>query len=133
MLRNHLEGDVHLVRFAPGRIELRTEPRAPGDLALRVSKLLGEWTGTPWMVTLSSEPGEETLRARREAAEAERRGAALGHPLVQAALETFPGATVEAVHVHAPAPPPVPAAADDAGLDGPADDDEQAGDGELFP
>jgi len=133
MLRNHLETDVHLVRFAPGRIEFRTEPRAPGDLALRVSRLLGEWTGTPWMVTLSTEPGEATLRAQREAAEAERRGAALGHPLVQAALEAFPGATVEAVHVHAAPPPVAPIADDDTGPDGPPDDDDQAVDGEFLP
>ena len=73
--------------------------------------------------------GEPTLRARRDAAEAERRGAALGHPLVQAALEAFPGATVEAVHVQAAPLPVAPAADDESGPDGPADDDDQAVDG----
>ena len=47
--------------------------------------------------------GAPTLRSRADAAEAERRGAAISHPLVQAALDAFPGATVEAVHGDAPA------------------------------
>jgi DNA polymerase-3 subunit gamma/tau len=132
MLRNHLECDVHLVRFQPGRIEFRTEERAPSDLAPRMSKLLGEWTGTPWLVTLSTQAGEPTLRAQRDAAEAERRGAALGHPLVRAALEAFPGATVEAVHVQAAPPPAAPLADDESGPDGPADDDDQAPDGAFL-
>ena len=93
---------VHLVRFEPGHIALRTEPEAPSDLATRVSKFLSEWTGDQWLVSLSEEAGEPTIREQLDTKEAARRGRATAHPLVQAALEAFPGATVEAVTERVP-------------------------------
>ncbi len=104
LLHAALVAQVHLVRFEPGHIEVRAEPTAPADLAPRVSRLLSEWTGAQWLVSLSSEPGAQTLREVREAREAERVGQAIGHPLVQAALSAFPGATVEAVLEREPLP-----------------------------
>jgi DNA polymerase-3 subunit gamma/tau len=88
---------VHLVRFKSGHIALRTEPEAPSDLATRVSKFLSEWTGDQWLVSLSEEAGDPTISEQLDAKEAARRGRATAHPLVQAALEAFPGATIEAV------------------------------------
>ena len=88
---------VHLVRFDHGHIAIRAEPEAPPNLATQVSKLLSEWTEDQWLVSLSDEQGEPTIHELNTAAEAERRNKATNHPLVQAALETFPGATVEAV------------------------------------
>ena len=102
LLCAHLMGDVHLVRFAPGHIEFRAGDNAPADLANQVSLKLGQWTGAKWLVSVSNQDGAPTLRAQADAAQAERRGAAIGHPLVQAALDTFPGATIAAVHEHAP-------------------------------
>jgi DNA polymerase-3 subunit gamma/tau len=112
ILHTNLVNDIHLVRFEPGRIEFRPGPDAPADLAPRMSRLLGSWTGTPWMVTVSGEAGAPTIRTQREAAAQERQGAAVDHPLVQAALAAFPGATVAAVHERATPPPgePDPAA-----------------------
>ncbi|HEX7968965.1 MAG TPA: DNA polymerase III subunit gamma/tau, partial [Stellaceae bacterium] len=46
VLRSHLHAHVHLVHFEPGRIEFRPAVGAPRDLANRLGKLLGEWTGT---------------------------------------------------------------------------------------
>jgi len=88
---------VHLVRFEQGHIAIRAEPEAPPNLATRVSKLLSEWTDDQWLVSLSDEQGEPTIHELNTVAEAARRDKATNHPLVQAALETFPGATVEAV------------------------------------
>ncbi|MDA0653507.1 MAG: DNA polymerase III subunit gamma/tau, partial [Proteobacteria bacterium] len=93
-----LSGQVHLVRFEPGHIAIRAKEAAPPDLATRVSRLLSDWTGTQWLVSLSAEAGAQTLREQREAHEANRLGLAISHPMVQAALSAFPGATVEAVH-----------------------------------
>jgi len=101
LLRTHLVNDVHLVRFEVGAIEFRPAQHAPPHLANRVSEKLREWTGMPWFVSVSSEPGEPTLGQQRERAAADRRSAALSHPLVQAALETFPGAEVAAVRERA--------------------------------
>ena len=92
-----LSGSVHLVHFEPGRIEFRPQANTPGDLAQRVGRLLSEWTGRRWMVTASNQPGQPTLREQGVAAEQQRREDAAAHPLVQAVLAAFPGATIEAV------------------------------------
>jgi len=97
LLAAHLAGDVHLVHYEPGRLEFRARPEAPADLATRLSRLLAGWTGRPWMVSLSHEPGAATLREQALEREIERRRDAAALPLVQAILATFPGATVEAV------------------------------------
>ena len=98
MLHAHLLHSVHLVRFAPPVIELRPDAAAPRDLAPRLAALLLEATGTRWTIALSTSAGEPTLSEQGNAADLERRGAAAGHPLVQAILAAFPGARIEAVH-----------------------------------
>jgi DNA polymerase-3 subunit gamma/tau len=92
-----LSGAVHLVRYEPGQIEFRPESTAPADLAPRLSRLLGEWTGRPWLVSLSREAGAPTLREQHLERELKRKQDAANHPLVQAVLAAFPGATIEAV------------------------------------
>jgi DNA polymerase-3 subunit gamma/tau len=96
VLANHLAGDVHLVHFEPGRIELRPGAAAPRDLAGGLGRLLEEWTGRRWVVSVSDAPGAATLRSQHQEAEAGRRAAALQAPLVQAALQRFPGAKLVA-------------------------------------
>ena len=108
VLHTHLVNDVHLVRFEPSRIEFRATPQAPAKLANRVSDLLRQWTGTPWFVTLSTEPGEPTLRAQAEHKAAAERAAVLDHPLVRAVLATFPGAEITQVQLRAQAQPQTP-------------------------
>jgi DNA polymerase III subunit gamma/tau len=97
ILHAHLFGNVHLVHFEPGRIELRPNDQAPVNLASRIGTLLGEWTGRRWVVAIASEPGQPTLAEQQSAAEDDRRRKAAGHPLVKAVLAGFPGATIEAV------------------------------------
>ncbi|CAA7624362.1 DNA polymerase III subunit gamma/tau [Magnetospirillum sp. UT-4] len=93
-----LKTQVHLVRFEPGRIEFRPGASAQSDLAPTVARLLGEWTGRRWTVTVNSvEPAEPTLAEQEALAETRRREDAASHPLVQAVLAAFPGATVEVV------------------------------------
>ncbi len=97
VLRSHLAGNLHLVHFEPGRIEFRPAAGAPRDLANRLGQLLGEWTGARWLIAISEAEGEPTLRQRQEQRETELRNGVAAHPLVQAVLETFPGATITAV------------------------------------
>ncbi len=97
VLRSHLAANLHLVHFEPGRIEFRPAAGAPRDLANRLGQLLGEWTGTRWLIAISEAEGEPTLRQRQEQRETELRNGVAAHPLVQAVLETFPGATITAV------------------------------------
>ncbi len=121
LLRSHLFANVHLVRFEPGRIELRPTEGAPRDLANRLGKLLGDWTGERWVVSVSQNEGEPTLREQAAARDETMRHEAAAHPLVRAVLDTFPGARIEAVRDigrEAPAPADPELAGDDAGDEG---------------
>ena len=97
ILQAHLRNNAHLVRFEPGRIEFRPDEHAPRNLANRLGALLSEWTGRRWVVAISGEPGEPTLTEQAAAADRRERAAIAAHPLVQAAMATFPGATIEAI------------------------------------
>ncbi len=96
ILANHLMNDVHLVRFEPGRIEMRVTEAAPPNLAPRFGAVLEKTCGNRWVITISQEAGEASLREQQNAAEAERRAAVMQHPLVQALVETFPDAKLVA-------------------------------------
>jgi len=96
-LVHHLMHHVHEVRCEPGLIEFRPEPKAPPDLAPRLSELLGQWTGRRWIATVSSAAGKPTLNEQKAAKGDELRGEAENNPLVQAILKTFPGARLDAV------------------------------------
>ena len=97
LLAAHLSADVHLVHYEPGRLEFRSEAAAPGNLATRLSRLLSDWTGRAWMVSLSHEIGASTLREQGLERELRRREDAASLPLVQAILSAFPGAVIESV------------------------------------
>ncbi|MBI1365833.1 MAG: DNA polymerase III subunit gamma/tau [Alphaproteobacteria bacterium] len=107
-LRVELESYAHLISFAPGRIEMRLNERAPADLAGRLTQRLKEWTGEQWIVTLAAEGGAPTMRDARTAE-------VMAHPLVQKALEIFPGAEVTAIREPAETP----------GVEEPEADDEE--------
>ena len=97
ILKTDLEGQVHLVSFQPGAIEIRLGEGADGDLSSRLSKFLAEQTGARWMVTLAREGGAETVAQQSEAAARDRLGAVERHPMVRAIMATFPGAEIESV------------------------------------
>ena len=97
LIRSHLWSHLHLVHFEPGRIEFRPAADAPRDLANRLGQLLGEWTGIRWLIAVSEAEGEPSLRDQAERRDLALRDEVAQHPLVQAVLETFPGATIAAV------------------------------------
>jgi DNA polymerase-3 subunit gamma/tau len=106
LLHARLTHMVHLVRFAPPVLELRLEPDAPRELVSQLASLLQRSTGERWTIALSHEEGEPTLAEQEQAADAARRRAAAQHPLVQAILQAFPGARIDAVHQDAEADAP---------------------------
>ncbi len=97
-LHGHLRHSVHLVRFAAPVIELRPQPQAPRDLTQRLAAILTEATGTRWTIAVSRSQGEPTLSEQSDAVLAQSRSEASAHPLVQAILSAFPGATVGRLH-----------------------------------
>jgi DNA polymerase-3 subunit gamma/tau len=98
VLHGKLLHSVHLVRFAPPVIELRTEADAPRDLAPKLAALLSEATGTRWTIALSTAPGEATLAEQGNAADVVRREEAADHPMIRAIMAAFPGARIDSVH-----------------------------------
>ncbi len=120
-----LERDVRLVRFEDGMLEFALEDGASRTLAADLSRILQQWTGRRWMVAVSSEAGQPTLREQARAREAARASDAENHPAVRAALERFPGARIVNIVERVPeeqaeaeaaaeAPlPPAPEAGDD--------------------
>jgi len=92
-----LERDVRLVHCEDGRLEIALEPGASKTLLNELSRKLQLWTGRQWMVVISRETGNPTLRAQAEAREAELKSGVRADPLVQAVLERFPGAEIVAV------------------------------------
>ena len=89
-----LMNNVRLVSFAPGEIEFSTDGRPPADLAPTVARRLTEWTGRPWVVRLASDGGGSTLAEQAAAKDLRARDQAGQDPLIQRALETFPGSKI---------------------------------------
>ena len=119
-----LRTQVNPVSFAPGRIEWRQQSRAPSDLAAKVGRLLSEWTGRRWTVSLNAtDPAGPTLAEQEAEADLRRRQDAANHPLVKAVLAAFPDATIEAVRDLEPEPGPSA---------GPAADEAEP-ESEMFP
>jgi DNA polymerase-3 subunit gamma/tau len=93
----HLKANVRLVSFEPGRIEIRPTDAAPSNLTNQLGPLLGEWTGSRWIVAVSQAEGAPTLAEEEARRESALRNEVAAHPLVRAVLETFPGAMIAAV------------------------------------
>jgi DNA polymerase-3 subunit gamma/tau len=97
LLKNALERDVRLVRFDDGRLDIALTSSAAPTLAGEIQKKLTDWTGRRWMVSLSREEGEQTIRERQLAEQADRERGVRAHPAVQAIMARFPGAEIIAV------------------------------------
>jgi DNA polymerase-3 subunit gamma/tau len=104
ILAAHLQSDVHLVQFEVGRIDFRPGERAPSNLPNRVAACLAEWTGKRWLVSVSAQAGEKTLKEQAAELALAQRAEAARHPLVQAVLAAFPGASIDEVRNLAPEP-----------------------------
>ena len=112
-----LEQDVRIANFEPGRIECAIRQGADKAVAQTLAKMLGEWTGERWLVSLVADASAPTLREIADAKAAEKEEALAAHPLVGAILKRFPGAKIVAERGGAPGPPPPPDSVDGYGAD----------------
>ena len=128
-IKTALERDLRLVRCEDGRLEIALEPSAAKSLVNELSRKLTAWTGRNWMVVVSREDGEPTLKAQADMRDAELKRGVRGDPLVQAVLERFPGAEIVAVRSQETELPP------DAAIDSDPpreeDDDRKVSDGRF--
>lgn len=93
-LKLQLEDYAELVCFAPGRIDLHLLEGANEGLASMLSNKLTSLTGERWMVALSHERGAPTLGSQRREREAREMQQIRSHPMIEAALNHFPGAEI---------------------------------------
>ena len=93
-LAAELRSQVHLVHYAPGRIEFRPGEAADGTLANRLGGTLQRLTGARWAISLSGEAGAPTLAEQTMSLTEARKRDAAEHPMVKAALDAFPGAKI---------------------------------------
>ena len=88
----NLHDNVRLVQYRPGFLAFNPVRRIPVDLASRAMQCLRDWTGQDWQIVIASDEGQATLQEEDEAAKRALKQRALETPLVQQALEAFPGA-----------------------------------------
>ena len=93
-----VEAGVRLAAYQPGRIEFTPAEGAAPDLAQRLGTALQRWTGNRWAVTLVNGAKTPTIVETRDADRLALEAKAGEHPLVQAALATFPKARITAIH-----------------------------------
>jgi DNA polymerase-3 subunit gamma/tau len=96
-LYSDLVAAVHLVKFEQGIIEIRVGAGADKSVATRISTKLSEWTGKKWVVVVSNATGAPTLSQQEADLQAQRMAQAGENPLVQAALDAFPGSKIAQV------------------------------------
>lgn len=87
-----LRQSVHLIRFEPGRLELRLAAGAPSDLVSRLGDAAARLTGKRWLIALGGAPGKATLAEQAEARRQARLAELRDEPAVQEVLSAFPGA-----------------------------------------
>jgi DNA polymerase-3 subunit gamma/tau len=104
-VKTALERDIRLVRCEDGQLEIALEPGAAQAIVNELPGKLKMWTGRQWVVVLSREQGQPTLKVQMDAREAELKRGVRGDPLVQAVLERFPGAEIVAVRPREAEPP----------------------------
>src|SRR5262249_6299878 len=89
-----LERDVRLVRCEDCRLESAREPSAAKTLVNDLARKFSQWTNRRWMVVVSADEGEPTIKSRNDARQAELKTGVRADPLVQAVLARFPGAEI---------------------------------------
>jgi DNA polymerase-3 subunit gamma/tau len=89
-----LERDVRLVRCEDGRLEIGLERSAAKTLVNDLARKFSQWTNRRWMVVVSAEEGQPTVRSQSDARQAELKTGVRADPLVQAVLARFPGAEI---------------------------------------
>ena len=122
-----LERDVRLVRCEDGRLDVALEPSAMKTLVNDLANKFTKWTGRRWVVVVSREPAQPTVRSQIDARQAELKTGVQADPLVQAVMSRFPGAKIVDVRA-ADQPAVLPSGdPDDMPMEPPPADDDSYG------
>ena len=88
---------VKPVKVEAGLMEIEATDDLDKDLTGPIGKLLSEWTGIPWQISLVHSPGEKTLREKMADEEYEAKEKAKNDPIVASVLSSFPGTKVQSI------------------------------------
>jgi DNA polymerase-3 subunit gamma/tau len=95
IVKHALESSLRPVSIGDGRLEVALVQNADPSIIQTLSARLKLWTGKQWLITLKTDAQHvPTMREQREERQEAVRQEAHQDPLVQAILDTFPGATV---------------------------------------
>ena len=101
IVKHALEADMSPVNFSIGRIEVALREGVDPGIISTLSARLQSWTGQRWLVNVSTDaPASPTLAEQRKARQQMAQAGAAQDPLVQAILDTFPGAHIVRVDVN---------------------------------
>ena len=87
-----LKQQASVVRYAPPELVLSASRPMSADTIADVGAELKAFSGRPWKLLVSDEPGQPTLRDVEKAGEDAARDAILSSPMVKAAFDAFPEA-----------------------------------------
>jgi len=97
-LLSDVENHIRPVLFEDGKLEVNLTESAPKNLVGRLSEKLKSWTGTRWVIIVSREEGEPTIKERRQAAFDKDYDEVKDHPAVLNVQEYFPGAEIKGIN-----------------------------------
>ena len=97
LIHSKLVTQARLFSVTSGRLEMMKTKEIDDKFAARISKLLGEWTGQDWMVSVVDREGDKTIQEQMLEKERCMKTEAAQDPLVARIIETFPGATIDTV------------------------------------
>ena len=97
LIHSKLVTQARPVSVTPGRLEIMKTNEINDKFAAQVSKLLGEWTGQDWTVSIVDREGDKTIQEQMLEKEKSMITVAAQDPLVARIIETFPGATINTV------------------------------------
>ncbi len=67
ILRSYLLSNVHIISFENGKISLRLAENTPNNFINQLSLFLSNMTGLRWLINLSDEEGEQTVKEKQMA------------------------------------------------------------------
>ena len=87
-----LQQGAHLIRFEPGRLELRFDAGVPADVAGRIGEAAARVLGRRWVVVLATAQGEATLSEQAATRKRSRMAELAQDPALLEVMAAFPGA-----------------------------------------
>ena len=98
LLHAQLLSCVHLISFEKGKLEISISGNTNINIAQDTSKLLKNWTGEDWVISIVDDQGTETLDHKNERKAQEEIENTKNTPEMQKVLKAFPNAELKSVN-----------------------------------